>query len=488
MKIRFGRIAVSLIVAIMVVLSTYGSSLAGSTTKSLSTNFTLVNLGTSLATVSVDYIKADGSPWTANADYTSFTIPADGGQKILRQYDAASGMSSGQGSVVVSSDQPLGAIVQVLARSPQIPTQGAYNGVSQGSTKYYIPLLQRQNTTGSGVVNSQIIVQNADTAAINVNITLTRITGETFPKAITNLGPGQSYYYDLADEAGLPTGWVGSAVLQSTGKFTAVSNLFLGAHGLMTFNGFPDEAKTSSWFLPLITSRLTNGQSASVAIQNLSTNPLAIGDVELLCTKDAASTGPTTLTVTNTTSIAVGAAYYFNPVVDTVNFPANWYGSCVVSSLSAQPIVAFAQIRYTNGISDSAAYEGIPGNSTNTTLYVPLIIKRLSNGVATAVTLQNLNKIADATVTLTYTPSPEYVTAGGSATPIVIPNVTIPAGGSIIRSHRLISGANSEPTMPVGWYGTLKVTSNQPVQSYVAITSLLASSGDTLMAHIGFTK
>lgn len=488
---KYLRLIFSIFVVVGVIaITSGGSALAASTTKSLSTNFTLVNLGDSVATVSVDYLKSDGSVWTANADYTSFTVPADGGQKILRQYDAASGMSSGQGSVVVSSDQPLGAVVQIQARSPQVSTLGAYNGASLGSNLVYLPLLFRQLSSGSGLVNSQVIVQNTDTVARDVTITLTKDDGSTFVKNVPGLAAGVSYYYDLADEAGISTNWLGSAVVTASGggKVTAVGNIFVGAHGLMSYGGFADETKTSEWSIPLLTSRLSNGQSTSVSIQNLSGGTLGVGDIELKCTKDPSFAGPDTITVLSTTAVSNKGAYNFNTVVDTTNFPADWLGACTVRSISGGNIVAFAQVRYTNGKSDAAAYEGIPTSSTKTTLYVPLVMKRLANGAATSVTIANLDKVNGATVTLNYIPSPDYVAAGGSATPVVIPGVAIAAGGSVVRNHRLVSGAQAETALPNGWYGTLKVTSNRPIQSYIAITNINPLAGDWLMAHIGFTK
>lgn len=479
-----------LAVLIMIGLSVGGSAMAASTAKSLSTNFTLVNLGDTDANVVVSYVRTDGSTWAANPDQVSFTVKADGGQKILRQYDTNNGMTAGQGSVVVSSSQPLGAVVQILARN-QVPTSGAYNGVTQGSNKYYLPLLQRRNTTGSGVVNSQLIIQNTESVDINVTVDFIKSDGTTtYSKPISGIKAGASYYYDLEPESNLPVAWVGSAVVTGggTSKIAVVGNIFLGSDGLMTYNGFPQEETDSKWFIPLLTSRLGNGQSGSVAVQNLSGGDLPVGDVQLLCTKDPSSGGPTNLTITNTSIVKNNSAYYFNPVVDRVNFPTNWVGACVVSSLSAQKFVAFAQIRYTNGVGDAAAYEGIPASSSGTTLYVPLIIKRLSNGAATAVTIQNLNETTDASVTLTYTPSPDYVAGGGSAAPVVVGPLPILKGSSIIRSQRLVSGANSEPTLPTGWYGSLKVTSNTAIQAYIAITNLYPVGGDYLMAHIGFTK
>jgi len=483
-KMRFLFSILSVLAIMSLTIS--GSVMAGSTTKSLSTVYTLVNLGDSQATVVAEYVKAglDGGTWVADSANTSFTISPDGGQAIVRQYFDTT-LSPGSGSVVISSSQPLGGFVQILARG-QVPTSGAYNGVTTGSTINYLPTVQRQNATGSGLVNSQIIIQNVDSAAVNVTVTLNRTTGTVFTKNLTGLQPGASYYYDLADEAGLPTGWVGSATVTGTGLLAVVTNMFVGTNGLMTYNAFPDEAKTTKWFIPFLSSRLTNGQSGVASIQNVSGSQIPANDIVLSCIPDANSPVQQTVQVKNTSPVSDHMLYSFNPFADTANFPANWYGSCSVTS--SYDIVAFGQIRYTNGTPFSAAYEGIPANSTGTTLYVPLIMKRLANGQATVVTIQNLNESAAATATLVYTPSKEYVAAGGSSSVITIPNITIPQGGSINRNFRLTSGDISQPQLPLGWYGTLKVSSDQPVQAMIQISNLNSGGGDILMANLGFVK
>lgn len=490
-KMRKLKLLISLIgVLAFLAVSLSGSALAASTTKSLSTVYTLVNLGDTVASVSAQYIKGglSGGAWAADPANTNFTIDPDGGQAIVRQYFDTT-LTPGQGSVVISSSQPLGSFVQILARN-QVPTSGAYNGVTTGSNISYLPTLQRMNNTSSGLVNSQIIIQNADSISLDFTVTLRRITGEIFTKPLTGLQPGASYYYDLADETGLPTGWVGSGTVQAsgTGKLAVVSNMFVGTDGLMSYNAFPAESATSEWYIPLFTSRLSNGQSGTINVQNVSGGTIAANDIQLTCAKDPLSTSTqATVTVENTSSVDDQNLYSFNPVMDTTNFPADWYGSCRVFSKTSKNLVVFGMIRYTNGIQMAAAYEGIPSNSTAKTLYVPLVMKKLSNGQCTVATIQNLNSSIAATVTMVYTPSAEYVKAGGSASVITINNVSIPAGGSINRNLRLPSGEVSEPLLPFGWYGTLKVISDQPVQAMIQISNLY-SGGDNLMANLGFVK
>lgn len=461
----------STILILTLVLATSAS--AAATTKSLSTNFTLVNLGSSPANVSVDYVKPDGTLWMGSS-YTSAIIPADGGQWIVRQYFDT--LSPGQGSVVISSDQPLGALVQIINRNG-VPTSGAYKGFSVGTAKAYVPLVARQGTSATGIANSQIMIQNIGSSAIDVQVALTRVGNTTpdYTKTIRGIASKATFTYDISDETNLPTNWWGSAEVSVTtagGQVAVVSNLFFGADSLMTFGGFPQESVDSVWFIPLLYSRLANSLNTSLAIQNLDTTDIAAGDMVLKCTKDPAYPGPNTLTISNTKAIPVKGSYTFNTLIDTTNFPTNWQGSCKISVTSGKKVVALVMYRWVN-TKDQAAYEAIPGSSRGTTAYIPLVAKRLSNGFSTTITIQNLST-NPATVTLTYTPS-----SGG--TPIVRTGITIPAESSIVRNFRL--SATELPEITDGWQGSLKIVSNQPVHAYIANTYITPPNGDQFMAY-----
>lgn len=457
---------------------------AGSTTKSLSTNFTLINLGSGPAHGVVQYFKPDGTEWRPAEP---FTITTPGGQAIFRQYFDPQ-LPNGQGSVIVSADQPLGAVVQILARN-QTPTSGAYSGFSEGSTTFYVPLVIRKLMGASGLGNSQIVVQNTSSVPISFNIRLVRHDGtHTYTKTVTNLAVGASYYYDLADESpsNVPDGWYGSAVVETTtpgGQLVVISNLFTGPHAMQTFKGFSSSAR--EWLVPLFTSRLANGLSTPLSIQNVSGSTIPAGSIVITCTKNTLSGGPNNIYITNTIPISHAASFFINPVIDTT-LPNNWYGSCRISA--SADVVAFVQMRVI-GTDRAAAYEAIPGGSTDKKVLIPLAAKRLANGFATVINIQNLSVSAPAHVTFTYIPSPEYVAGGGSSANIVIPNVEIPAGGNIQHNLRLSGTAPpAVPQLPDGWYGTCIVeSSDQPIHGFVELT-FLTGAGDTYQAHGVFTQ
>lgn len=485
---RFRKMLFSIMSVVVVAAVAVGVVGAAATAKSLSTNYTLVNLGNQQATVTVNYYKEDGSNWVASSGSTNLSIPANGGQAIVAQYFDAT-MSAGRGSAVVNSDQPLGAVVQILARG-QVPTSGAYIGSSSTDSTYYVPLvIRRLNGT-----NSQIMIQNADTGSVTVSIQLVKASaspGASFTKSNITIAQGATHYYDLDDEssANVADGWFGSAVVTaaSSKKISVVSNLFAGADQLQTFNAFSQSNLATLWYIPLFTSRLGNNLSTPVTVQNLSGGTIAAGGIDLTCTKDPASPG-TNFTASNTAAVANNESVFFNPVADTVNIPqSGWFGSCRINSTGN--VVAFVQLRQPGVTPGAAAYEAINGNGTATTVLVPLVAKRLGNGFATAVTIQNLSQSTAATVNLTYVPSSAYVSGGGSASNITVNGLNIPAGGSLILNHRLPTGTGVTP-VPDGWYGTLTVASTNAValDGFVQLTKTTAPSGDELMAHGLFTK
>ena len=476
---------ISVVLVFLLTLTLASSASAASTTKTLSTNFTLINFGSSTANVAVEYLEDTGSSWAADSANTSFTIGPDGGQKIIRQYTDST-MTSGRGSAVVSSTEPLGAVVQIRAIG-QTPTSGAYSGFASTSDTYYIPLVARRLNTASGLGNSQIMVQNADTNAATVDIQL--IGSPSYTKSGVSIPASSTYYYDLDDESegNVPSNWFGAAVVSASGgaQIAVVSNFFLGPHAMQTFNAFPAESLGTEWLVPLFTSRLANGLSTPVAVQNLSGGTIGAGGVTMDCIKDPGSPG-SDFAVSNTSSIADNAAYYFNPVTD-LSLPEAWYGACRVSSTGS--VVAFVQMRFI-GTDQAAAYEAIRADGTDTVAFIPLVAKRLANGFATAVTIQNLSPTDPASVTFTYVPSPDYVAGGGSSSNIVVGPYSIPAGGSLIHNHRLggTGSGSGQHNLPDEWYGSLVVdSSDQPINGFVQLTNIYNSSGDDFMAHDAFT-
>jgi len=487
------RILITVVMAALLVLSSAMSASAGSTALDLTTNFTIVNLD--------DTVDGSGDPvpnagevtfWTESSpgifeeNTASFQLVGVGDQMQFRQYWSTApnpDLPEGPGSAVVASSGRLAAIAQIFAND-QNPTQrGAYTAFSAGASQFFVPNVQRMNPTRSGTGNSQIVVQNSGSGDVT-GVTIDLVAGDgslVYTKNIDSIGAGQSFYYDLADEdeGNVPSPWVGSAVVRAgDGQVVVVSNLFTGLT-LNTFNAFADAAADTTVFVPYFASRLSTmdgPSSTSVSIQNVSDTEIPAGGLVVKFYPNPQSPSGSYQEFTNADAVGPSASFYVNPVTD-MTIPANMYGSCVIES--TQNVVAIVQVRATS-TAMAGAYEALGAASASENVVVPLIAKRLGNGLSTSVTVQNVSS-EDAQVLLTYTPSSEYA---GSQDPIELGPYTIAAGANLNHNHRTPGGV---PEIPAGFVGSLTISSDQPVVSYVLMSFVKdinpSLGGDTYMAH-----
>jgi hypothetical protein len=480
------RKSAALVLTTVIAASTLMTASAASTPKNLSSNFTLVNLISGANNGQIAYVKPDGSQWRATEP---FTLASLGAQLIRRQYEDPN-LTAGSGSVVVSTDGPVGAVVQIQARAPQVPTFGAYVGVSEGASQANLPLVLRRRTTASGLGNSQIIVQNASSSQIDVEVVLVNGAdgSTTFTKSIPDLNPNAAFEYDLDDEAAtnVPDNWFGSATIRTvpadSGQVAVVSNLYSGGHAMQTFNAFT--TSKTQWGVPLFASKLANSLSTPVAVQNAGAAVIPANSVTMNCTKDAASPGAQNLSFTNNTAINPSASFFFNPVTDAT-MPDLWFGACTVNS-GAFPTAVFVQLRTVAG-DRAGAHEGIPLDSASTTAVIPLYAKRLTNGFAAAITILNLSSGAPANVTLNY-----LAGEGKGAECTASFQRQIAAGGSLIQNMRINGNPNSVPQIADNCFGTLTITSDVPIHAFAQLDLLDEllnpdPGGDPFQAHNAFT-
>jgi hypothetical protein len=482
---------------------------AAATSKTLSTNFTLVNMDKdNPASGTISYLLESGESWPGvSATNLSFSLAPNGGSIQIKQYFDPT-MEHGRGSVVIGSDRPVGAIVQIQARG-QTPTQGAYSGIlgSEGHSVYYVPLAARYRYTLNCTANSQIIIQNADTQAVTVIVDLIPNAGVTgsYTKTIEGIPAGVSFYYDLSDEANLPDNWIGSAVVtaQDSRKIAVVSNFFQGADILQTFNAFPQEELGPQWIVPIFFSRLDNGLSTVITVQNIGPGTVAAGSLSMHCTTIWGNT-PAELTFTNPGLLAANESYSFNPIGDAQLYPVGWAGTCDLQASGAN-LAAIVQMRYYNspaGNIGASAYEAVRAGGTDRVMFVPLVAKTLSNGFASVVGIRNLGSIAT-TLKLFYIPATNGncpvsacdINRDGAvdaADTVEVDGLVIAGSSSLQRNHRLGTGTQSveaENTLPDNWEGSLRIESyDQPIDGYVQLTYYKNVSGDQFMAHRVFTR
>ncbi|MBN1441010.1 MAG: hypothetical protein JW929_16520 [Anaerolineales bacterium] len=480
---------------------------AAATAKQLSTNFTLVNLDRdNPAAGAISYLLESGADWPGvSAGNLSFNLPANGGSIQIKQYFDPT-MQPGRGSVVIAADRPVGAIVQIQARG-QTPTQGAYTGFLEGHSVYYVPLVARNRFTLSGTGNSEIIIQNADAEAVTVTVDLVpnAESSGAYTRTIDSIQPGVSYYYDLTEETNLPDNWIGSAVVTALGsrKITVVSNFYQGPDILQTYNAFPAEDLGPEWIVPIFFSRLENGLSTVITVQNIGGAEIAAGALAMHCATIWGN-DPGELDFTNPTAIAPNGSYSFNPIGDAQLYPVAWAGTCEVEASGAD-LAAIVQMRYygsPTGNIGASAYEAVKAGGTDRVMFVPLVAKVLPNGFASVVGVRNLGDSTTA-LRLIYIPATNGNCPVGTcdinrdgivdaADTIIIEGLVIPGGSSLQRNHRLGTGTSSaeaENALPNNWEGSLRIeSSSQPIDGYVQLTYYKNVSGDQFMAHRVFTR
>lgn len=495
------RISLMFIVIITLLISVSGNARGAVTAKTLQTTFTLANMGSQDALVNISYILDSGAPWAADAANTSFTLAANGGQKQIRNYFDTT-MTAGKGSAIITSGQPLAAITLLIARGYPTATSGGYEGLGTGGLQGNVPLVMKNRITGNGLANSQFVVQNLDSNPLFVKVDFVPAPGSGFSPTTktfaTSIAAGVSQYYDLDGETSLADGWIGSAKITAAtsgsvaGKIGVVSNLFIGPDLLYTINGFPESSVRTKWHVPYYTSKLANGQNTSVSVQNLSGGVIEVNTLKLDCTPDSASAVSTPIHLLNNTAISNNANFEFNSAsLSAADSPAGWHGSCVVSTTTGDKDLAVAVfVRHINNPNNGggAGFVGIPNPvgadvDKYKTITLPYLNKRLANGVATVISVENLGA-TEANVTLTYKASQEYA---GLPQSLVIPNVKIQPGEALVRNYRL-TGTDpiTEPDLPDTWFGSLTITSDQPLQAFTFVTNYLNSLGDTYFGFNGF--
>ena len=164
-----------------------------------------------------------------------------------------------------------------------------------------------------------------------------------------------------------------------------------------------------------------------------------------------------------------------------MSFPASltgWLGACQITS--GYNVIALAQIRYPAG-QNASAYQAIPGNGSSKTLFFPVIEKRLTDGSATGILVQNLSQSSSTGLTFYYKAScPGY-------SDVTVGPYWIGPGESLDHNHRVTGygTGTGQHNLPDGWCGSLKVvSSNEAIAGFGQLTNYLYyTSGDTIMAY-----
>ncbi|NLF12416.1 MAG: hypothetical protein GX597_11575 [Anaerolineaceae bacterium] len=230
--------------------------------------FNVQNAGTTDATVTVEYIPAEGSAYTEPA-----VVIKPGASHTFNQRDIDALGAKFVGSAIVSSDVPVVATVMQVGETFQ--NMMGYNGFTGGSTTVSMPLIMANN---SGFYTG-FQVQNVGSQAATVTVDYGANIGGSFDPTneTATLNPGESTtFLQNAGQFATPK-YVGSATISSDQPVVAIVNQVMMSGVVLgtAYNGFDPGAATNSVSAPLIMAN-NNGFYTGIQVMNVGGAPVSI--------------------------------------------------------------------------------------------------------------------------------------------------------------------------------------------------------------------
>jgi hypothetical protein len=355
--------------------------------------FQVQNLGTATATLTITYYNQDGSVAATVAD----SIAASGSKTYFPLSAVADGFN---GSVVISSDQPVVAIANTLGNYPQYTA--STESFSAGANSVQLPLIMRANSGYYTWFN----VQNVGTADASVTVQYVRGSdGNNYTAPAVTIKPGAAQTFDQHDLTQLGTKFIGSAVVTANQPIVAsVMQVGETYRNMMGYNGFTGGSTKVS--MPLIMAN-NSGYYTGYQVQNVGGSSA-------------------TINITYGTNLAAGG---FVPTNETATLAPNesktfqqiggqWTGTYVGSATitSNQPIVAIVnQVKMTAPVLGTA-YDGFNPDAATAKVSMPLVMNANST-LYTGFQVMNVGTSAT-TITVTFSPNTGggYVPASETAT------------------------------------------------------------------------
>jgi len=421
------------------------------------TGIQLQNIGAAKATVSINsYQSTAGSTPIGK----SVEILKDASTTLLPQ---DLNLSNGfQGSAVVSSDQPLNAIVNVTnleALGNGVANGYAaaqYQGVNAPATDLRFPLVKRDHNGKTTTFS----IQNAGSVAATATATFKVGAGE-FTFTTPSIEPGRMVIINPA-AAGVPAGKdvsLGSLTVTSSQPLAGV----VSEHGsenpavqLQSTRAFTPQDFNATLYAPIIKSEF-KGRFTGLQVQNVSDNDSLT--INVTYTGGEGCVGQTF--TSSATGVKKGASATFVHLAGGNNpMPAGCLASAVVNAPGGQ-VVAIVNEAFTGsglagngGRQESTTYSAFAASAATTTVKAPLY-KENSNNKATGLQVQNVGNAKATNVIATFTDAngTSYVTTAHS--------IEKGAAWTIIDMYKKPAEFNGT-TIIGGVYG-VTVTSDQPI-------------------------
>ena len=414
------------------------------------------NVGSSTATIQITAYGGGGN-------YSGDSRTLDPGASTTYLPADFSGMPDGfQGAAVVSSDQPIKAIVNVTNR--QVGSYGVsgglaaaqYQGIdsSQTATTLSFPLV-KNNYYGK---TTTFYIQNAGSATANITATY-KVAAGTYNKSYS-INPNEMVVLNPGD-AGVPegTGSLGALTVTSDQPVAGVvlEHPATGspAKMLQATRGFTPADYDSKIYAPIV-KRGFYGRHTGIQVQNVESST----NVDVYVTYYGVS-GCSGEYHSSYSGLTPGSSYTF---FDDPNLPSGCLASAIITATgniagvvneTFYPSVPSGQEQA------QTTYSCIPSKAATTKVAVPLYKNKFYNKT-TGLQVQNVGNSA-ATVTLQFS----LGTGSGSPTVYTLSNVTIDPGAAktflLLDDPSYDVGGTWDTRPPAGVYGSVIVTADQPI-------------------------
>jgi hypothetical protein len=344
-EIAMRRVFNALLAVIALLLATHSALPVSAQGSAYNTNFitsiTYQNVGTATANITFTfYPTSGGTPISF-----SRTLAANAGASLNVGSTSELSGFSGQGSAVISSDQPIVATVVQLPQNANVRNRPLSNGFgsNDGSNNVLIATVLK-NTFNQ---TTKFSIQNADTTNVNVTLRFFAVGSATPTHTETfSLNVGTARFFDAGTISQLGTSFNGSATIQATGKVvaTAIEATTDTSYKVSAFEGVAQGSNTV--YMPSALCNFGSTQQRSAyAVQNTSTTNSTTVTVTYKDTNN-------NTVATQTANIPANAKFSFQ-TCSASGIPSNFSGSATITS-SGAPIVAIGKV-----FSGSPAYAAL---------------------------------------------------------------------------------------------------------------------------------
>lgn len=439
--------------------------------------FIIQNIGTGNATISVEFREVGGNGSVVYS-LSSPAPVAPGGTWTVRPQTIDESLlpSNKKYAVVVSSDQPIAAMVNELGSGGQAM---AYDGMKSTSSRVYFADIAKDYSGW----NTPFYVQNASSSAGSINVMFYNSTSGAMDHQIRGVAvpANSSYEVELKNISELAAGGRWSVVVTGTTNIVGVYNQVSNTAGQeFSANAFTSGGTTV--YLPDVSNSYGGGAEWQTyfLIQNVGLAETTV-TVEYYANYNVTGYQPGQLVAT----ISKGAVQPGRSVTERpplAGIPANATYSVIVRSTASDVAVNVKKFTSVAGAGGAMSYNGFTVGATK--VYLPDIGKQYSSGLwETPILIQNMGSTT-ATVNIQYVPdtSVSAVCTGAAYTKT---GVNIGAGASYSERPR----AYSEQTLPSCKYAViLESTNSVPIQAVVNKLSMASGGAPGALQYEGLTQ